>query len=121
MNATVQEHRQYPRKIVEQSVEVLDNETGSTLGYLEDVSREGFGLVTSQPVSPLDVKQVTLNLPGPQGNQYTVRMIAQCIWCQPRKESSNALVGFQLRDIDEQNAVALNYFIRDYKVSSEQQ
>ena len=121
MTATVQEKRRYPRKPMEQSAEVLDNDTGASLGVLEDVSRGGFSLLTDQGVRPSEVRNVTLILPGPQGSSHVVKLVAECVWCQSLSDSRDFSAGFILRDINDQDAVALNYFIRDYQVVAEQE
>lgn len=119
MTATVQEKRRYPRKPMEQPAEVLDNDTGASLGVLEDVSRGGFSLVTSQGLRPSEVRNVTLMLPGPQGSTHAVSLVAECVWCQSLSGRKDFSAGFLLRDINDQDAVALNYFIRDYQVVAE--
>lgn len=121
MTATVQEKRRYPRKLMEQPAEVLDNDTGASLGMLEDVSRGGFSLLTDQGVRPSEVRNVTLMLPGPQGSTHMVSLIAECIWCQPLSDRRGFAVGFLLKEINDQDAVALNYFIRDYQVVAEEE
>ena len=121
MTATVQEKRRYPRKSMEQPAEVLDNDTGVSLGVLEDVSRGGFSLLTDQSVRPSEIRNVTLMLPGPQGSTHTVSLMAECIWCQSLNDQRDFSAGFLLREINDQDAVALNYFIRDYQVVAEQE
>ena len=136
MTDTVLEKRRFPRKLLEEPAEVLDNDTGQLLGILEDVSKGGFSLVTNQVIRQDEVRNITLVLPGPQKSYHRVSLIAECVWCQssskqgsrrsnntregiPGKASSDQVpesyaAGFQLREIGEQDLVALNYFIRDY-------
>ncbi len=121
MNATLQEKRRYPRKSMEHPTEVLDNDTGVSIGVLEDVSRGGFNLLTDQGIRPSEVRNVTLLLPGPQGSTHTVSLSAECIWCQSLGDRNDFSAGFQLKTIEDQDAVALNYFIRDYQVTAEQE
>ena len=117
MTATVQEKRRYPRKPMDQPAEVLDNDTGASLGVLEDVSRGGFNLLTDQEVRPSEIRHVTLMLPGPQGTTHGVDLVAECVWCQSLSDRKDYSAGFLLQDISDQDAVALNYFIRDYQVT----
>ncbi|WP_263081053.1 PilZ domain-containing protein [Endozoicomonas sp. Mp262] len=117
MNSTVQEKRRFPRKQLDKPAEVLDNDTGLSIGILENVSRGGFSLVTDRGIRPSEVRNVTLILPGPHESQHNVSLIAECVWCQSINEEKDYAAGFSLCDIPEQDAVALNYFIRDYKVT----
>lgn len=121
MTASIQEKRRFPRKSLQQPAEVLDNATGQSIGVLEDVSRGGFSLVTDQKIRPSQQRNVTLILPGPRGTTHVVTMLAECVWCQPLSERADYAVGFTLKDINDQDYVALNYFIRDYQVVAEQE
>lgn len=126
MSEIIQEKRRFPRKSMEKTAEVLDNDTGLSLGVLEDVSKGGFSLLTDQGIRPSELRKVTLLLPGPQAgsqdnagqsNTYKVSMVAECVWCQAVSERADFAAGFVLRDIEDQDEVALNYYIRDYQVA----
>ena len=123
MTDTVLEKRRFPRKLLEEPAQVLDNDTGQLLGVLEDVSKGGFSLLTNQIIRQDEVRNITLVLPGPQKSYHQVSLIAECVWYQSGSKQGNSpsaptpgsyAAGFQLREIDEQDQVALNYFIRDY-------
>lgn len=120
MTASIQEKRRFPRKSLQQPAEVLDNDTGLSIGVLEDVSRGGFSLVTHQSIRPSEQRSVTLVLPGPQGSTHVVSLLAECVWCQSLGDRTDYAAGFSLREINDQDSVALNYFIRDYQVVADQ-
>ena len=119
MESCVQEKRRFPRKQLDQPAEVIDNDTGMIIGMLKDVSKGGFRLVTSRGIRPSDIRNVTLVLPGPQSGTHKVSATAQCVWCQGLNEKPQYAAGFALSDIQEQDAVALNYFIRDYNIAGQ--
>ena len=118
MTDTVLEKRRFPRKLLEEPAQVLDRDTGQLLGVLEDVSRGGFSLLTDQNIRQEEVRSVTLVLPGPLDSSHQVSMVAECVWCQSGNKQGDHprdyAAGFQLREIDEQDLVALNYFMRDF-------
>lgn len=122
MTDTILEKRRFPRKSLEEPAQVLDSDTGQLLGVLEDVSRGGFSLLTDQNLRQEEVRNITLVLPGPQNSSHNVSLLAECVWCQSGNKQGDHLrgyaheyaAGFQVREIDEQYVVALNYFIRDY-------
>lgn len=116
---SIREKRRFPRKPLQQPAEVLDNDTGVSLGVLEGVSRGGFSLVTGQQFRPSERRNVTLILPGPLGTHHLVAMTAECVWCQKLSQRRDFAAGFSLKRIDDQDLVALNYFIRDYQVAPE--
>ena len=119
MTVSIQEKRRFPRKSLQQPAEVLDNDTGVSMGVLEDVSRGGFALITDHPFRPSEQRNVTLILPGPLGTHHLVSMIAECVWCQTLNRKQGFVTGFSLKAIEDQDLVALNYFIRDYQVVPE--
>ncbi|WP_067517380.1 PilZ domain-containing protein [Endozoicomonas ascidiicola] len=119
MSEFIQEKRQYPRKSLEKTAEVLDNDTGLSIGILEDVSKGGFSILTDQGMRPSETRNVTLVLPGPQGSPHKVALTAECIWCQTITERADFAAGFALRSIEDQDEVALNYYIRDYQVAGQ--
>lgn len=119
MPEIIQEKRRFPRKSLQQPAEVLDNDTGISIGVLEDVSRGGFSLLTDHRFIAAEQRSVTLILPGPLGTHHLVSMIAKCVWCQPLSQKQGFVAGFSLKDVQDQDLVALNYFIRDYQVVPE--
>lgn len=119
MTDTVLEKRRYPRKVLAEPAQVMDNDSGQLLGVLEDVSRGGFSILTDQPIRLEDIRNITMVLPGLNDTaQHHVTLLAKCVWCQSGNKqgdhSRDFAAGFQLHEIEEQDAVALNYFIRDY-------
>ncbi len=125
MSQNTQEKRRFPRKSLKKTAEVLDNDTGLSIGILEDVSKGGFSILTDQGVRPSETRNVTLVLPGPQSasqeSAYRVSLTAECVWCQTISERADFAAGFVLRTIEDQDEVALNYYIRDYQVAGEPQ
>ncbi len=112
------EKRRSPRKTLAEPAQVLDSDTGQLMGVLEDVSKNGFSVLTGQQVRLSETRKVTIILPGPQESTHRINMLAECVWCQSGNKQGDHnrdyAAGFQLREIEEQDAVALNYFMRDY-------
>ena len=119
MSQKTQEKRRFPRKNLETTATVLDNDTGQPIGILEDVSKGGFSIITDLKFRPCEDRSVTLLLPGPKDSTHKVSLSAQCVWCQTIHGRFAA--GFALRRINDQNEVALNYYIRDYQLAGEPQ
>lgn len=128
MTDTVLEKRRFPRKQLEEPAQVLDRDTGQLLGVLENVSRGGFSLLTNLSIRQEEVRSVTLILPGPLDSCHRVSLVVECVWCQSGDKQGDQswndhpwndhpwsyAAGFQLREIEEQDLVALNYFMRDF-------
>ena len=115
MDETVKEQRLHPRKRLEADAWVCLSESGENIGRLSDVSRDGFMLLTHKAVKPSEIFALDLSLPAQYPGVRTIRLQAECIWCQhPSGDSDEFGAGFQLVEIEEQDSVALKYFIRDY-------
>lgn len=119
MSQKTQEKRRFPRKTLETTAAVLDNDTGQPIGILADVSKGGFSIITDLKFRPCEDRSVTLLLPGPKDSAHRVSLTAQCVWCQTIRGRFAA--GFILRRINDQDEVALNYYIRDYQLAGEPQ
>ena len=122
MSQIQREKRRFPRKVLQNpDAEVFDNDTGQAIGVLGDVSKGGFSILTEQIVRPSETRNVTLILPGPLNSAYRVSISAECVWCQTVNEQANFAAGFVLRSIEDQDEVALNYYIRDYQLVGQPQ
>ena len=121
MSQKTQEKRRFPRKILETTAAVLDNDTGQPIGILEDVSKGGFSIITDLRFRPSEDRNVTLLLPGPKDSAHKVSLTAECVWCQTIRHRGRFAAGFVFRSINDQNEVALNYYIRDYQLAGEPQ
>ncbi len=115
MDETAKEQRLNPRKSLDAEAWVCLSENGENIGRLSDVSSDGFMLLTHKAVKPSETFELDLSLPVQYPGIRTIRLQAECIWCQPATEDSEKFgAGFQLVEIEEQDSVALKYFIRDY-------
>ncbi|PJE78814.1 hypothetical protein CI610_02227 [invertebrate metagenome] len=117
-NITLQK-RHYPRKQLEVPTKVLDSGTQTAVGLLADISRNGFRLITHNTVTPGEVRNFTLTLPSPGDKPHSIMLSAECVWIDKTQENAcqSHTAGFLIKAIGEQDAVALNYFIRDYSVT----
>lgn len=116
MDIAVKEKRRFPRKHLDQTSEVIDNDTDSIIGTLKNVSIGGFSVITKQGIRLSEVRHVTLMLSDSQVEPCKVSLVAKCVWCQSSSERNKYAVGFMLCDIHELDAVTLNHFIRSHKV-----
>ncbi|MDP0589607.1 MAG: PilZ domain-containing protein [Candidatus Endonucleobacter bathymodioli] len=117
MDVAVQEKRRFPRKQVDQTSKVIDNDTDSLIGTLKNVSIGGFSVIAKQGIRLSEERHVTLHLSNsPMLKPCKVSLVARCVWCQSSSEKNKYAVGFVLCDIEELDAVTLNHFIRSHKV-----
>ena len=117
MSQIQREKRRFPRKTPQNPTKVLDSDTGQSIGVLGDVSKGGFSILTDQVVRPSETRNVTLVLLGPLDSAYRVSLSAECVWCQTISGQADFAAGFVLRSIEDQDEVALNYYIRDYQLT----
>ncbi|MCL6269762.1 PilZ domain-containing protein [Sansalvadorimonas sp. 2012CJ34-2] len=108
------EQRRHVRKRLDCTVPAIRTDNGQPLGYLADISKEGFKVICPVPLERESQLDLILELP----NADSVRQIevtAECRWCLPAEESEEFGAGFHIKSISDQNQVALNYFIRDFE------
>ncbi len=107
------EQRRHVRKRLDCTVTAIRTDNGQPLGHLADISKGGFKVISSDPLAVASVLNLILELPSADDIRQ-IELTAECRWCQPSPESEDYGAGFQIKNISDQNQVALNYFIRDF-------
>ncbi|WP_281646457.1 PilZ domain-containing protein [Parendozoicomonas sp. Alg238-R29] len=113
MTDTSTEQRRHMRKRLSCTANVFQTQNGTPLGRIFDISKEGFMLLSPSKVQPKEVINLTLELPE-MDNTRAIELSAECMWCQPSSFTKDFGAGFHIKNISDQDQVALNYFIRDF-------
>ncbi len=111
----MKEKRINPRKRVNEKIEVVDNNTGTRLGFLVNISATGLMLLSDTALSPNQLFQLSLVPPSPLGGVATVDFGAECLWAQDSdSDGSPCWAGFQIIDISEQGAGLITQLMADW-------
>jgi hypothetical protein len=96
----LEEHRKLTRKRVGIVLEMQDQYTDQVYGRIMDVNIEGFMLLAKQQMIPNQQYDMVLNLPQPIKFQQSIRMVAECRWCQPSNTSGYFGAGFMVISVE---------------------
>ncbi|CAM3766740.1 PilZ domain-containing protein [Parendozoicomonas haliclonae] len=113
MTETLQEKRRHVRKRLTVTANVFQTQDQQSIGRVFDISQEGFMLLTPARVQPSEVLDLTIEIPELDSSR-NIELSAECMWCQPSSFSKEFGAGFHIKNISDQDQVALNYFIRDF-------
>ena len=95
--------RQSERKTVSRLLRVIDAGSRRLLGNVVNLSREGFMLISSEPLAQGELSRLTLELPD-ESEQLRVSVTARCMWCQKSSFSEDYGAGFQIEDMASEDA-----------------
>ena len=91
----MKKHRRRPRKNTPHLVNVLDMETGKSLGRVVDITADGMMLVTNHPVNVGLRVDARVILPVMVQARTEVQVEAEAVWCKPDSNPTYFKVGFQ--------------------------
>jgi hypothetical protein len=101
------EKRSNPRKNTDGLIKALDLNTDELLGTLVNISKSGFLLVGSHPIEPKRVYQLRLELEPPIAETEAIECGAESLWADSAPEGSSHWTGFQIIDINEDDAKSI--------------
>jgi len=111
----MKERRAQKRKNFSYYMRLMDVDTQGPLGYLADISSEGFKLDSEDPI-PIDKDyHVQMDLTTQIADKPSMTIVVRCKWCQvDRFDPFNYNVGFQLINISSDNKNIINRMIVEY-------
>lgn len=95
----MKKHRRRPRKNTPHLVNVLDLETGKSLGRVVDITADGMMLVTKDAVPNGHRVQVRVILPVMVQARTDVQLEAEVVWCKQDSNPSYFKVGFRFLNL----------------------
>ena len=108
--------RKYPRHTLRNTVTVIDQATGESVGFVANLSLEGLMLVNSRPLHADCLYQLRLQIagdviPGHPGGEIT--MGVDCLWNSPAESVSAATYwsGCQIIDISDSDFACIQQLI----------
>jgi c-di-GMP-binding flagellar brake protein YcgR len=95
----MKKHRRRPRKNTPHLVNVLDMETGKSLGRVVDITADGMMLVTNDAVANGHRVSVRVILPVMVQARTDVQLEAEAVWCKQDSNPSYFKVGFRFLNL----------------------
>jgi hypothetical protein len=91
----MEDQRQSTRRLIRQLLQVTDRDEAA-VGNLVNLSHDGFMLVMPDPVAPGAVLDLVLELPYEVAGVGSIKLAAECIWCQKSSFSDDYGAGFRI-------------------------
>jgi hypothetical protein len=111
-NVKSAEKRQSERnKVNDVLLDVMDDNTGQTIGRLVDISMEGIMLISSSPIPVGSIYQVTIHLPTKVDGSVQISFGVETLWSNKSNDGNKHWTGCHILDISEQEADKVRKFI----------
>ena len=107
----MQDKRSSPRRRVNDDIEILDINSGQTLGHLGNISSGGFMLLANTAPNTGQLFQLRMLLPTPLGEAPHIELGAECLWCDASASGNQIWAGFQIIDITDEAIVLIDQLI----------
>ncbi|MCP3666580.1 MAG: PilZ domain-containing protein [Gammaproteobacteria bacterium] len=107
--------RTYPRRRLNDRLDIIDTRSDQILGNLINISKGGFMLLSNVQIPTHQLYQLRLPLTTPVNGIESIDIGATCLWCQETGQSGRSWIGFQIIDISEQNSKIIETLIEDWQ------
>ncbi|WP_435104891.1 hypothetical protein [Arhodomonas sp. AD133] len=87
------------RTLVQRRHQVMERDTGRTLGWVVNLSRSSLVLVGPSPVTEQVCLELVVWLPGASGDSHAVRLTARARWCRPSRYNNEFGVGLEIESV----------------------
>ncbi len=91
--------RRSVRKRVTESLQIIDQMTGTALARMGNLSADGVMLISSHPVPEKHVYQVQFPLPGSSATAPRLEVGIQCLWSEAASGENNHWAGCHIISI----------------------
>jgi hypothetical protein len=111
-----EEKRKVRRRSLEYDFEVVERETGMTVGKIVNISLEGMMLIATDSQVSDTVNELQIRLPETINDKKTIDCKAKCMWCKKNGVTDFYEAGFRLVDIHENDIKAIVSLIARYRL-----
>lgn len=110
----MQDKRANPRRKLTERIEIVDVNSGHTLGYLVNISAGGFMLYADQAPAVNRLFQLRMETDSAIAALDGVELGAECLWTQAVTESGHHWAGFQIIDISDQGSALIRHLLEEW-------
>ena len=111
----MQEQRAYPRKRVNEKIQIKDINSGKLVGNLVNISTGRLMLLSDTPLTPNRLFQFSLALPTPINGIPVIEFGAECLWVQDVAATNGPCwAGFQIIDISDLDTTLIEQLIKEW-------
>ena len=95
-------------------LEILDQEDGSTIGHLADISPDGIMLSSRKPFAVNENISFSLRLPESFTERTMLNFTGRCLWCKKDVNPDYYMSGFKFCDLRDNEIKTLKNLINSY-------
>jgi hypothetical protein len=95
-------------------LQVLNRDTGETLGRMGDVTTDGMMLISNAAAEVGTVQRVRIILPEEAYPDKTLDLDAQCLWCRRDRNPELMVCGLRFLDVGEEARLTIEDLVREY-------
>lgn len=110
------EQRKLERRNFILDIEVINRDSGETLGNIGDITTEGVMIVSDYPLEAETMFKLKVTLPEEAGEKLEIPINATSIRCQKTIHENIYFTGFKLNTLSEENRLKIEYLIEEYAV-----
>lgn len=110
------------RNYLAQYLLVRDATSGEELGYLGDISKNGFMFIAPAPLKPGQIKEILIEntlVEGEQTDAISVTATIETLWNKPNLNPEMTCVGCSLLQIDTGSRELLENLVSDIKFGND--
>ena len=91
-----QEHRVFDRDKIHQLFDVVDSDSGTKIGHLKDLSKDGMRLLSKSEFEVGQCYNLEILVEGATEKDYRIAVVAQCRWIKDSNWNNYFEYGFQM-------------------------
>jgi hypothetical protein len=110
------EKRKLRRRSLLYDFEVIEKNTGASIGRIINISLEGMMLISTDRYMSDTIMDVSIKLPETIFGKNTVDCAAKCMWCKKNEHTDFYEVGFHLFELPEDDIKAIVGLITKYRL-----
>jgi len=112
------DNRQLKRVHLIYYLRIFDNNTGSNIGHLVDITTQGIMMISEEPVPIGKDFSFRMQLPATITGREEIQFSARCLWCKKDFNPDFYVSGYQIQEITPQKVKTITALINSYGFKS---
>jgi len=108
------EGRREQRRHIIYYLRVFEQDSGELVGYLADLTTEGFMVISDRKVAAGRTFRLRMDLPKEMKGTRQVLFKAKAMWCKPDSNPDFYNTGYRILNLSKEDARTIDGLIRDF-------
>ena len=114
------DNRRLIRKVANAILEITDHNTGTSLGQVVNITREGFLLISREPITIDAIFQMDMHLHQPIDNIEKITFGASSLWSSQARQADSFWTGFNIIDISPESIATIEQMTKGWQADNNQ-